>query len=74
MHKRLLLILLLGMSLLTACTSVDAPISSIPVSWTEVSESPMDTDLREIEEDEDEKADPALRISFYRFSFEIDWF
>ncbi|MFK7922968.1 MAG: hypothetical protein AB8H47_13475 [Bacteroidia bacterium] len=74
MHKHLLLVLLLGMSLLTACTSVEGPLRPISSSWTEVTESPIDTDLREIEEDEDEKADPALRISFYRFSFVIDWF
>ncbi|MEM6347130.1 MAG: hypothetical protein AAF927_24790 [Bacteroidota bacterium] len=73
MHKHLLVILLLAMSLLTACSSVEAPMKPIPVNWSEVSESPMETDLREIEEDEPQ-ADPALRISFYRFSFVIDWF
>jgi len=74
MHKHLLLVLLLGMSLMTACTSVESPMKPIPVNWSEVTESPMDTDLREIEDEDEQKADPALRISFYGFSFVVDWF
>lgn len=73
MAKRLLFILLLAVCLLPACTSTETPMQPLPTAWSQVEESPVETDLEE-KEDGREEAKHDFTISFYRFSFVIDWF